>query len=198
MTAPPPVSTAHPSSDATAGGTSAGTGTTERRSTTACVAKPDTPRWWLTGWPSRDSRRSPAIRVPAALAALPGSHGVSPLVAQAGQCAAPRQKGHDDALPDGHVGDGGAGLLDDARRLVSEQHRHRAHPVAVDHRQVGMAQPCGLDADQQFGVAGRREVELADGERPRFGVRPGPSDLFEHSAADPHDHQPAVTGRLLP
>ncbi len=35
MTAPPPVSTAHPSSDATTGGTSAGTGTTERRSTTA-------------------------------------------------------------------------------------------------------------------------------------------------------------------
>ncbi len=85
MTAPPPVSTAHPSSDATAGGTSAGTGTTERRSTTAYVAKPETPRWWLTGWPPRDSRLSPAISVPAPLAALPGSQGVSPFVAHAGQ-----------------------------------------------------------------------------------------------------------------
>jgi hypothetical protein len=46
ITAPPPVSTAHPRSDATSGGTSAGTGTTDRRSTTAWVAKPETPRWW--------------------------------------------------------------------------------------------------------------------------------------------------------
>jgi hypothetical protein len=45
ITAPPPVSTAQPSSDATTGGTSAGTGTTDRRSTTAYSAKPETPRW---------------------------------------------------------------------------------------------------------------------------------------------------------
>ena len=35
--------------------------------------------------PSRESLRSPVIRVPAALAALPGTHGVSPLVAHASQ-----------------------------------------------------------------------------------------------------------------
>ncbi|SLJ82234.1 Uncharacterised protein [Mycobacteroides abscessus subsp. abscessus] len=43
--APPPVSTAHPKTAATSGGTSSGTGTTDRRSTTACVANADTPRW---------------------------------------------------------------------------------------------------------------------------------------------------------
>ena len=79
-----------------------------------------------------------------------------------------------------------------------KQHRHRAHPAAVDHRQIGMAEAGGLDADQEFGVAGRREFELADGEGPRFGVGPGPTDLFEHGAADPHGDQPAVTGTLLP
>ncbi len=82
-TAPPPVSTAQPSNDATVAGTSAGTGTTDRRSTTAWVANPDTPRWWNTGLPSRLSRMSPFINVPALLAALPGAHGVSPSVAQA-------------------------------------------------------------------------------------------------------------------
>jgi hypothetical protein len=76
--------------------------------------------------------------------------------------AAPGQKGHDDALADGHVRDGGPGLLDDSRRLVPKQHRHRANAAAVDHRQIGMAEACRFDADQQFGVAGRREFELAD------------------------------------
>ena len=43
-TAPPPVSTAQPSTEATSGGTSESTGTTDARSTTAWVAKPETPR----------------------------------------------------------------------------------------------------------------------------------------------------------
>ena len=113
--------------------------------------------------------------------------------------AASGQKRHDYALPDRHVRHGGPGLLDDARRLVAEQHRHRAHPIAVDHRQVGMAQAGGLDADQKFGVTGRCEFELADGDAAviRRSGR-GPSDLFEHGATDPHDDQPAVTGTLLP
>ena len=76
------------------------------------------------------------------------------------------QKRHDDALPDRHVRHGGPGLLDDARCLVAEQHRHRAHPVAVDHRQIGMAEAGGLDADQKLGVAGRCKFELADGDGP--------------------------------
>ena len=54
--------------------------------------------------------------------------------------------------------------------------------------------PAGFDADQQFGVAGRCEFELSDGDGLRFGVRPWPTDLFEHGAADPHGDQPAVTG----
>ena len=56
-----------------------------------------------------------------------------------------------------------AHLLDDAGGLVAEQHRHRAHPVAVDHRQVGVTQPGGFDADEQFALARRRQIQFADG-----------------------------------
>jgi hypothetical protein len=44
MTAPPPVSTAQPSTAAIPGGTSSSTGTTENRLTTTWSANADTPR----------------------------------------------------------------------------------------------------------------------------------------------------------
>ena len=119
-------------------------------------------------------------------------------MAQAAQLAAARQEGNHKASTDWDVGDTGTHFLDDAGGFVAEQHRHRAHPAAVHHRQVGVAQPGRFDAHEKLPVAGRRQVELTDGERPRFGVGAGETDLLEHSAADPHDYQPAVTGRLLP
>jgi hypothetical protein len=89
-------------------------------------------------------------------------------------------------LPDRDVGDAGTGLLDDARRLVPEQHRHRPDATPIDDRQVGVAQPGGLDADQQFVVAGWGQLELGDREGPRFGVAPGQADVVEDGAADLH------------
>ncbi len=52
----------------------------------------------------------------------------------------------------------GAELLDDAGRLVAERHRHRPRPVAVDHRQVGVAQPGRGDLDQHLARTGRRRA----------------------------------------
>ena len=120
-----------------------------------------------------DSRRLAAHQRARAVGGAAGFAGREPVGGARRAVAAPRQERHDDALPDRHVRHGGAGLLDDARRLVAEQHRHRAHPVAVDHRQIGVAQPGGLDADEQLGVTRRRKVELGDGERPGLGVGPG-------------------------
>ena len=56
-------------------------------------------------------------------------------------------------LADGQVADARADPLDDPGGLVAEQHRHRPHPVAVDHRQVGVADARRLDADQNFVAA---------------------------------------------
>ena len=83
--APPPVSTAQPRTAATSGGTASSTATTDRLSTTACVAKAETPRWWCTGEPSRARRRPPPRSSPAALLAEPGPQGIRPPVAQPAQ-----------------------------------------------------------------------------------------------------------------
>ena len=86
MTAPPPVSTAQPSSAAISGGTSASTGTTEVRLTTAWVAKRAHAEVVVhvlrrrRPQPARCSRMPPPTSVPALLAAVPTSHGSRPSV----------------------------------------------------------------------------------------------------------------------
>ena len=67
--------------------------------------------------------------------------------------AAGRHEHADHMIAAGEVGDARPDLLDDAGRLVPERHRQRARPVAVDHRQVGMAQARGLDPDQHLARA---------------------------------------------
>ncbi len=75
MAAPTPVSTAQPNRAAMSRGSSGSIFTRVPRETTAYSAKQDTPTWWLRTLPSaRCRRRWPPSRVPAALAAAPGSH----------------------------------------------------------------------------------------------------------------------------
>ena len=112
--------------------------------------------------------------------------------------AAARQERHDDALPDGHVGNRIPDPLDDPGRLVAEQHRHRPDPVAVDHGQIGVAEPRGLDADEQLGVTRRREVEVGDGDRSRLGVVARCADPVEDGSADVHALQTAVPDKMRP
>ena len=66
-----------------------------------------------------------------------------------------------------------ADLDDLARTLVAQHDRHRPRPVAVDQRQVGVAEPAAAHLDQHLALAGRIEIDLEDmdglalGERPR-------------------------------
>ena len=136
--------------------------------------------------PARVSRIPPPSSVPALLAALPGSHGVSPSVTQAAQCPHRGRNVITTRWPTATSSTPCADLLDDPGRLVPEQHRHGPHPVAVHHRQIGMAHACGLDADQQLVGAGWRQLEVGDRDGPGFGVRPGRSDLLQHGAPDFH------------
>ncbi len=74
-TAPAPVSTAHPNSAAVGSGTSRGTTTADSRATTACRAKPETPRWWWSALPPRSrSRDGPCSSVPAPFTCAAGVH----------------------------------------------------------------------------------------------------------------------------
>ncbi len=110
--------------------------------TTAWVAKPDTPKWCGRSQ-SLPAQPHSAAKVPALFAALPGSHGVSPLVATPRSAHTRRQERHHDALAYGHVGHAVANLLDDSGCLMPEQHRRRPHLVAVHHRQVEWYTPHG-------------------------------------------------------
>ena len=72
-TAPTPVSTAQPNSAASCNGRSRSTLTSDRRETTAWVAKAEQPRWWRMGPEPSCSRICPPSSVPAPLAAPPGA-----------------------------------------------------------------------------------------------------------------------------
>ena len=86
--------------------------------------------------------------------------------------AAPRQEHQHHPLTHGQVVDALTDPLDDPGGLVAEQHRHRPHPVAVDHRQVGVADAGRLDSDHDLAASRRRQVEFGDGDRPRLRVGP--------------------------
>ena len=55
-----------------------------------------------------------------------------------------------------------------------------------------MAQPGGLDADQEFGVTRRVELEVGDRQRSGVGIAARSTDLIEDCAADSHGHQLAL------
>ena len=54
-----------------------------------------------------------------------------------------------------------ADLFDDAGRFMAQRHRHRPRPVAVDHRQVGVAQARGFDPHQHLARPRRVEFEFS-------------------------------------
>jgi len=63
----------------------------------------------------------------------------------------------------------GADLDDLAGALVAQHHRRRPRPVAVQQRQVGMAEPAAAHLDQHLALARRIEVELENVDR--LGLR---------------------------
>src|SRR3546814_13661172 len=74
--------------------------------------------------------------------------------------AAARAELEDDMVARLHVADAGADLDHLARTFVAHGQRHQAWPVAVDHRQVGMAEAAAADLHQHLVLAqiGRAHV----------------------------------------
>lgn len=65
-------------------------------------------------------------------------------------------------ITDGKVVHSVAELFDNASGFVTERHRHRSGAIAIDHRQVRMAQPRRLDAYKNFAGTRRRQIEFLD------------------------------------
>ncbi len=63
-------------------------------------------------------------------------------------------------VADLHVVHTGTHLDDLARALVAQHDRHGTRPVAVDQRQVGVAEAAAADFDQHLSLARRVEIDL--------------------------------------
>ena len=74
-----------------------------------------------------------------------------------------------------------ADRLDDARALVAEHHRPRAHPLALDDVQVGAADADRVDAHQRIAGPGPVEIDVAHDERD--------ARRLEQRRAHPHRHE---------
>ena len=101
--------------------------------------------------------------------------------------AAARHEGRDHVVADVQVVDAFAEFQHLGRRLVTECHRHRPHAVAIDDRQVRMAEPRRADPDQHFAWPGRGQLQFLDEQRQRLGVRRRPAHFAQHCGACLHN-----------
>ena len=179
-TAPTPVMTPQPSSDATSKGTSLLIGTAWRAFTTVCsVNAPMLANWKHLAVALTERRRHLADR-------LRGS-------AWACRCRRPRRRRSSTASRSrrdrrcSRPVTSGPTSLDDARALVAEHHRRRERDGAVDHAHVAVAHAGGLDLDPHLvGRAGRGpQVARRRSGRPRRTQSP----------SLPHPRRPLFVGR---
>jgi hypothetical protein len=74
----------------------------------------------------------------------------------AGQATAAARHEHEhDVIARREVAHARAELAHDPGRLVPQRHRRRPRPIAVDHREIRVAQPGGLDLDQDLAALSR-------------------------------------------
>jgi hypothetical protein len=65
------------------------------------------------------------------------------------------------------IGDTRADFFDDTRTFVAEHHGQRSGSIAIDYREVGVAEACCLHLDEYFAGPGRRQIDIGDLERAR-------------------------------
>ena len=111
---------------------------------------------------------------------------VGPAFEAAPAAAAAHVEGEADMVAHLHVVHARAQLDDLARALVAQHDRHRTRPVAVDQRQVGMAEPGAAHLDQHLALAGRIEIDFDDMDGLRLGE--GPRRTADRENAGFHLH----------
>jgi hypothetical protein len=111
--------------------------------------------------------------------------GSCPSVAQPTHFRHRGRKRHDDSLANLEVVDALPDSLDTTGRFVSEEHRRRSSPIAVDDGQVRMTPARCLDLDQD--LPGPRAVEshVLDNDRIRLSIWPFEADGVQNCASDP-------------
>src|SRR5262245_10029490 len=104
--------------------------------------------------------------------------------------AATRHEHHHHVVADREIVDAGPEFFDHARRLMTEHHRRRSWAVAVDHRQIGVAQAGGADLHQHLAVARRIELDLLDRQWPGDRIWPLDTHPVQYRSLDLHDVTP--------
>src|SRR5471032_2007305 len=101
-------------------------------------------------------------------------------------------KHHYYMIADLEVVDARSELLHDAGGFVAEHHRCRTRMVAVDHREVRMAEGRRADLHKHFAMAGIVEFDLLDRQRLRLCIWRLDAHRVEDGSFDLHE----VTSRL--
>ena len=96
------------------------------------------------------------------------------------------------------VADARADLLDHPGGLVPERHGQRPHPRPVHHRDVGVADAGGLDADEQLAGARRAQLDLLELHGLRLPVGTLVGDGAEHGGDGLHGSLPFAAVRRRP
>jgi hypothetical protein len=88
------------------------------------------------------------------------------------------------------IGDTIAELFYYPSRFMSQRHRHRPRPVAVDDRQIGVTQAGRPDSDQYFARTGCCQFQFFNGQRLRCDVRRLGADGVQDGGSDLHSCAP--------
>ena len=114
-----------------------------------------------------------------------------PALGARGTVAATWNEDHDDMVSDLEVGNALPEFVNDAGSLVTERHRHGSRSIAVDDRQIGVAQARGRDLDEHLTIPRRREIDGRDLQRLGRRIWMGGSHVVQHGGSDLHSSTPS-------
>jgi hypothetical protein len=89
-------------------------------------------------------------------------------------------------ITDDEVSDTAADLFDDTGTFVAENHRQRPRSIAINDREVGVAESSRFHLDEHFTRAGRCEIDIGDFEWSGFGIGRGCTRSNENGSASFH------------
>ncbi len=112
--------------------------------------------------------------------------------------AAAGNEHRDHPIADGEIAHARPDLLDDSRALMAECHGHGPRPRAVHHREIGVAEPCRLDAHEHLARPRLVEPQLLDLKGAGLGEGPVEPDGMQDGSAHGGEPTSRPSSPLMP
>jgi hypothetical protein len=113
--------------------------------------------------------------------------------------SATRHESSNDVIADSQIIDLGTHLDNLTSTFVTDRHRHRSRPIAIDDRQIRMTQTRRTHAHQHFTRPRRIKIHLDNLQRPRLRIRARQGDFIQNGSASfhwaPRENQNRVTAK---